>query len=515
MKIGIPCELDPNEKRVALTPKTTKRFIQLGYEVCVQSGAGLKSDISDQLYQEAGAQIVFSRKELFEASDIILKVLPPQPQEVIDYLPKHFGASYFFASENQSLLQDLAKTGCSYLAMDSIPRISRAQKMDVLSSMANISGYRAVIEGAGYFGRFLNGQITAAGKVEPAKVLVIGAGVAGLAAIGTAKNLGAIVRAFDTRKVVAEQIQSMGAQFLTVEIEEDGNTSSGYSKEMSPAFIAAEMALFKKQAQEVDIVICTALIPGRPAPKLWLKEAVDVMKSGSVIVDLAYSRGGNCELTEPGKVIQTSNGVTIVGLIDQMPQQASQLYSSNLTHLMDDMQKGGNGFNINLEDDVIKGSLLIEKGQIRWPLPQISVTSNKPQTSPSPTSDKKTNSHQKIETPKSFWQQTGLPALILFAILALVGYSAPDKFMSHFTVFILAIFIGWQLVWNVSHSLHTPLMSVTNAISGIIIIGGLLNMTSELNLQSALAFVAILVAAINIVGGFVVTHRMLKMFQKK
>jgi NAD(P) transhydrogenase subunit alpha len=508
MKLGVPKEITPGESRVALTPKTAKRFQQQGFSVFVEKGAGVTSQITDQDYQAAGAVVIGSKKELWEQCDLILKVLPPTSEEVKLYRRGQFGASYFFPAENQELLKALSAQGCSYLSMDSIPRISRAQKMDVLSSMANIAGYRAVIEGSHHFGRFLNGQITAAGKVDPAKVLVIGAGVAGLAAIGSAKNLGAIVRAFDTRKVVAEQIQSMGAQFLTVEIEEDGSTSSGYSKEMSPAFVAAEMALFKKQAAECDIVICTALIPGRPAPKLWLKEAVESMKPGSVIVDLAYSRGGNCELTEPGKVIQTSNGVTIVGILDQMPQQASQLYSSNLAHLLDDMGKAAK-FNINLQDDVIKGSLVLNSGEVRWPLPQISVAAT-----PSKESKKVEVKEAHKPKEKNFWTQTLLPMALLGGLLFFVGQNAPEKFMGHFTVFVLSIFIGWQVIWNVTHALHTPLMSVTNAISGIILIGGLLNINSELGLPTLLAFIAILVASINIVGGFVVTHRMLKMFQR-
>lgn len=510
MKLGVPAEVTAGESRVALTPKTAQRFQKQGFEVLVESGAGTKAKISDDDYRVAGVTVVASKKELYSTCDLILKVQPPTAEEIPFYRRGQFGASYFYPGENQALLQKLAAQGCSYVSMDSIPRISRAQKMDVLSSMANIAGYRAVIEGANHFGRFLNGQITAAGKVEPAKILVIGAGVAGLAAIGAAKNLGAIVRAFDTRKAVAEQIQSMGAQFLTVEIEEDGSTSSGYSKEMSPAFIAAEMALFKKQAAEVDIVITTALIPGRPAPKLWLKEAVEAMKPGSVIVDLAYPKGGNCELTVPGQVVTSANNVKIVGILDQMPEQASQLYSSNLAHLLDDMGKAQN-FKINLDDDVIRGSLIIDQGQVRWPLPQISVAA-----APSKATEPKAAGHKETEKKKSGPSLTTtlvVGGLLLAGLLA-VGQVAPEKFMSHFTVFVLAIFVGWQVITNVTHALHTPLMSVTNAISGIIVVGGLLNMGAEMNLPTVLAFIAVLVASINIIGGFVVTHRMLKMFQK-
>lgn len=508
MKLGIPKETVDGEQRVAATPQTVKKFIQQGFEVLIETKAGEQARFSDKDYQEAGATIVASATELWQQADIIAKVAPPTMKEASLYRQGQFGTSYINPSDNKEMLEKLALSGCSYVAMDCIPRISRAQKMDVLSSMANIAGYRAVVEGANYFGRFLNGQITAAGKVQPAKVLVIGAGVAGLAAIGAANSMGAIVRAFDTRKVVQEQIESMGAEFLTVEIEEDGSTTSGYSKEMSQAFIDAEMALFRAQAKEVDIVISTALIPGRPAPKLWLKDMVELMKPGSVIVDLAYSRGGNCELTRPNEIYETDHGVVIIGKIDQMPSMASQLYSSNISHLLDDMGKAQK-FNINLEDDVIKGSLIVHQGKLNWPLPQISVQA-------APTAQKKAAVvlPDKKEEKKSRWSSTlGLMA-VLGALLFVVGLYAPEKFMGHFTVFILAIFVGWQVVWNVTHSLHTPLMSVTNAISGIILIGGMLHVKSHFDITTILALVAVLVASINIVGGFLVTHRMLKMFQR-
>ncbi len=395
--------------------------------------------------------------------------------------------------------------------MDAIPRISRAQKMDVLSSMANIAGYRSVIEAANHFGRFLNGQITAAGKVEPAKVLVIGAGVAGLAAIGTAKSLGAIVRAFDTRKEVAEQIQSMGAQFLEVEIDEDGSTDSGYSKVMSQAFIDAEMALFKEQAQDVDIIITTAQIPGREAPKLILDYHVEAMKPGSVIVDLAASTGGNCVFTKPNEIYTTDNGVIILGKLDQLPSQASQLYGNNLCHLLDDMGKAEN-FKIDMEDDVVKRAMVCYNGSVNWP-PEPLPVSSKPSAKPAPAEDKKeVDAQEKI---KSKARRISISLLFIAAFLYLIALVAPPDFMAHFTVFVLAVFVGWQVIWNVSHSLHTPLMAVTNAISGIIIIGGLLQVTQHISDPlTILAFIAILVASINIVGGFLVTHRMLKMFRK-
>jgi len=359
--------------------------------------------------------------------------------------------------------------------MDAVPRISRAQKMDVLSSMANIAGYRSVIEGANYYGKFLNGQITAAGKVEPAKVLVIGAGVAGLAAIGTANSLGAIVRAFDTRKEVAEQIESMGAKFLTVEIEEDGATSSGYSKVMSQEFIDAEMKLFLEQAADVDIIITTAQIPGRPAPKLILDYHVAEMKPGSVIVDLAASSGGNCSMTKDGEVYTTENGVTILGKLDQLPNQASQLYGNNLCHLLDDMGKAEN-FKIDMEDDVVSRAMVTFDGKINWPPKPLPVSPQKPVTIPIEVEDPKI-----VAARKAKQEATGMVIKLcaIGALLLVLGQFAPAEFMQHFTVFVLSVFIGWQVIWNVSHSLHTPLMAVTNAISGIIIVGGLLQ-TSNL-----------------------------------
>jgi len=382
--------------------------------------------------------------------------------------------------------------------------------MDVLSSMANIAGYRAVIEAANHFGRFLNGQITAAGKVPPAKVLVIGAGVAGLASIGTAHSLGAIVRAFDTRMEVAEQIESMGAQFLTVDIEEDGSTASGYSKVMSKEFIEAEMALFKEQAKEIDIIITTAQIPGRKAPTLILKEHVEVMKPGSVIVDLAASTGGNCELTKDGEVYTTDNGVTILGKLDQLPTQASQLYGNNLCHLLDDMGKAEN-FKIDMEDDVVSRAMVTYNGKVNWPPKPLPVSPQKPKVEEvvveaGPTEEELTKKKAKT---------TMISLVVIGAFLLLLGKVAPPDFMGHFSIFVLSIFIGWQVIWNVSHSLHTPLMAVTNAISGIIIIGGLLQTQNDFsNPMTIIAFAAILVASINIVGGFFVTHRMLKMFKK-
>ena len=512
MKVGIPAEIAPNELRVAATPKTVKRLLKQGFEVFIQQNAGAKANFSDKEFEEAGAKIVPTVAQIYSQSDIVLKVKEPSPEEVDQMREGLVLLSYLWPAQNPALLQKLADKKVNAVAMDAIPRISRAQKMDVLSSMANIAGYRAVIESSFYFGRFLNGQITAAGKVEPAKVLVIGAGVAGLAAIGAANSLGAIVRAFDTRKEVAEQIESMGAQFLTVEIEEDGATASGYSKEMSKAFIDAEMALFKAQAAEVDIIITTAQIPGKPAPKLVLEDHVAVMKPGSVIVDLAASSGGNCELTKAGEVFTTANGVTILGKLNQLPNQASQLYGNNLCHLLDDMGKAEK-FKIDMEDAVVSRAMVTHNGKINWP-PQPLPVSSAPA--------KKSAAVQAQEVKDSEAQKTKQQAtsmlirlLVIGAMLLLLGQFAPGDFMQHFTVFVLAVFVGWQVIWNVSHSLHTPLMAVTNAISGIIIVGGLLQTTNDLSSpMTVLALIAILVASINIVGGFVVTRRMLNMFKK-
>ena len=509
MKVGIPKELVQGEARVGATPKTVKRLIKQGFEVFIESKAGEKSNYYDSEYSLAGATILPTAEDLYQKADIILKVQAVTEQEIDLLHEDQVTLSYLYPAQNPDLLQKLADKKVNAVAMDAIPRISRAQKMDVLSSMANIAGYRSVIEGANHYGRFLNGQITAAGKVNPAKVLVIGAGVAGLAAIGTAKSLGAIVRAFDTRMEVAEQIESMGAEFLTVNIEEDGSTASGYSKVMSQAFIDAEMELFTEQAKEVDIIITTAQIPGRSAPKLIMNYHVAALKPGSVIVDLAASSGGNCVLTRDGEVFTTENGVTIIGKIDQLPSQASQLYGNNLCHLLDDMGKSEN-FKIDMNDDVVKRAMVTYKGEINWPPEALPVS---PQKAKVETTDKKVTP-KKVE-PENKGLRMFITLGVLAALLYLLGLVAPSEFMGHFTVFVLSVFIGWQVIWNVSHSLHTPLMAVTNAISGIIVIGGLLQTRDTLtDPMTILAFIAIFVATINIVGGFFVTHRMLKMFRR-
>lgn len=514
MIVGIPAEISSQEERVAATPKTVKRLIKQGFEVQIQTGVGHKANFSDDEYKTAGAQLVPSAKDIYHNSEIVLKVQAPGDEEISEMKSGQVLLSYLWPGQNPELLKKLAAKGVNAVAMDAIPRITRAQKMDVRSSMANIDGYRAVIEGAYHYGRFLNGQITAAGKVDPAKVLIVGAGVAGLAAIGAANSLGAIVRAFDTRKEAVEQVESMGAEFLTVDIDEDGSTSSGYSKVMSEEFIKAEMELFLEQAKEVDMIITTAQIPGREAPKLIMDYHVAAMKPGSVIVDLAASTGGNCQLTRPGEIYTTDNGVTIIGKLDQLPNQASQLYGNNLCHLLDDMGKAEN-FKIDMEDDVVSRAMVTYNGEIHWPPKPLPVSPQKPQTAvKAPPTEEEIRAAEAAKVKKTTISMV-IRLLVIAAFLLLIGQYAPADFMQHLTVFVLAVFVGWQVIWNVTHSLHTPLMSVTNAISGIIIIGGLLQVGDDFsNPLTILAFFAILVASINIVGGFYVTHRMLKMFKK-
>ena len=508
--IGIPKEIFENEAGVAATPDTVKKLQKLGFEILIQSGAGESANFSDEAYERVGCKILPDAQSLWQQANIILKVRAPQGEEVENLPDGKTIISFIWPAQNEALLNKLASRNATVLAMDAIPRISRAQKMDALSSMANIAGYRAVIEAANNFGRFFTGQITAAGKVPPAKVMVIGAGVAGLAAIGAARSLGAVVRAFDTRPVVKEQVESLGAEFLELEFKEDGTGAGGYAKVMSKEFIEAEMALFTEQAKEIDIIITTALIPGRPAPKLILTEMVESMKEGSVIVELAAEQGGNCEVTRPNEVYNYK-GVTIIGLTDlpsRMAAQSSQLYGTNLWHLLKDMG-GAEDYKIDYQDQVVRGALVLHEGKITWPPPKI----ENPSPTPPP---KKAGATAVAETKEAKKSNSGL-AWILLAVGALVGIGvgAPESFLSHFTVFVLACFVGWQVIWNVTPALHTPLMSVTNAISGIIILGGMLQISGELTSPTViLGAIAILVGTINISGGFLVTQRMLKMFQK-
>ena len=517
MKIGIPKEVHAGEKRVATTPDVAKQLIKLGFEIVIEAGAGSAAHYSDASYVEAGVTVVKNAQEIWTESDIILKVRGPElnPElntEEVDLLKENqIYISFLWPAQNPDLLKKLADKKVTAMAMDMIPRISRAQKMDALSSMANLAGYRAVIEAAQHFGRFFTGQITAAGKVPPAKVMVIGAGVAGLAAIGAAKSMGAIVRAFDTRPEVKEQIESMDAEFLELDFEEDASGTGGYAKVMSKEFIEAEMALFAEQAKEVDIIITTALIPGKPAPELILEDMVASMKDGSVIVDLAAEQGGNCKLSEAGKVVK-AHGVSIIGYTDlpsRMAAQASQLYGTNLRHLLTDMcpNKDGNVV-VDFEDEVVRGATAVKNGEITFPppAPKLSAAPAKPaEPAPPPVEPKK-------ETPS--WVGPALTFGIGALALLGLGAVAPASFMAHFTVFVLACFVGYMVIWNVTAALHTPLMSVTNAISSIIVLGAILQISSEEKVIMMVAVFAVLITSINIVGGFAVTRRMLEMFRK-
>ncbi|MCA9537933.1 MAG: Re/Si-specific NAD(P)(+) transhydrogenase subunit alpha [Myxococcales bacterium] len=535
MRIGIPKETFPGERRVAGTPDTVRRLRKWGFEVTVERGAGVGASFPDEAYAEAGAALG-DAATIFGESDLVLKVRPPESEEVDALREGAHLISFLWPAQNDELLARLAARKITAIAMDCIPRISRAQKMDALSSMANAAGYRAVVEAANHFGSFFTGQITAAGRVPPAKVLIIGAGVAGLAAIAAARGLGAVVRAFDTREAVRDQVRSLGAEFLEIEIEESGEGGGGYAKVMSPAYIAAEMELFYAQAAEVDIVVTTALIPGRPAPKLWEKRAVERMKPGSVVVDLAAEQGGNCECTVPNEVV-VHDGVTIIGLADlpsRMATVTSQLYGTNLCHLLDDMGRCEN-YHVDLSDEVVRGALVLQDGEKMWPPPKVEPAVDKAPEKPVPARPANRPSAPiaaaPVEAPKAAEAtppvkgRSPLPAIIGIALAAVwlglrFGYAdgsitPPLAFLQHLTVFVLACFVGWQIIWSVTPALHTPLMAVTNAISGIILVGGLLQANGSIGDPSVLlGAAAVLLATINVSGGFLVTQRMLKMFRK-
>jgi NAD(P) transhydrogenase subunit alpha len=527
--IGVPKETAAGEKRVATVPEVVQKLIKLGFKVAVETGAGDAANFGDDVYREAGAEIIESAPKLWAASDIVFKVRGPSAEEI--GLMREGGTlvSFIWPAQNPELLKQLAAKKATVLAMDSVPRISRAQKLDALSSMANIGGYRAVIEAAHAFGRFFTGQITAAGKVPPAKVFVIGAGVAGLAAIGTAAGLGAIVRANDTRPEVADQIKSLGGEFVPVDYVEEGSGVGGYAKVMSEGFLKAQAAVFAKQAKEVDIIITTALIPGKPAPKLITAEMVRSMKPGSVIVDMAAEQGGNCELTEPGKAV-VKHGVTIIGYADlpsRLAKQSSTLYATNLFRLSEELCKTKDGvINVNMEDEVIRGTTVVKDGNITWPPPPPKLSAAPPAAKPAAAvtapAAKKGHGHGDSAP------MAGSKLAIMFAGAALlfwfIGAHAPAAFLGHFTVFVLACFVGYMVVWNVTPSLHTPLMSVTNAISSIIVIGALIQIAPPVLAGAGvsrpdealrwLAVVGIGLTAINMFGGFAVTQRMLAMFRK-
>ena len=510
MLIGVPRERLDNESRVAATPKTVQQILKLGFEVIVEHDAGFKASFEDQAFVAAGAK-VGDAAQVWQA-DIIFKVNAPTDDEIALIKEGATLVSFIWPAQNPQLMEKLSAKKINVLAMDAVPRISRAQALDALSSMANIAGYRAVVEAAHEFGSFFTGQITAAGKVPPAKVLVIGAGVAGLAAIGAANSLGAIVRAFDSRPEVKEQVESMGAIFLEIDFKEEGGSGDGYAKVMSEEFNRRALALYAEQAKEVDIIITTALIPGRPAPRLITKEMVESMKPGSVIVDLAAATGGNCELSKAGEVVVTDNQVKIIGYTDlpsRLPTQSSQLYGTNLVNLLKLLCKNKDGqIDINFEDVVLRGVTVIRDGEVTWPAPPIQVSAQPQQQVKAASAVKKEE-----EKPTDPRKKYGIMAAVGVLFLWLTSI-APAAFLSHFTVFVLACVVGYYVVWNVSHALHTPLMAVTNAISGIIIVGALLQISQGHFFISVLAFIAILVASINIFGGFRVTQRMLSMFRK-
>jgi len=511
----------PGEARVAMTPDSAIQLQKLGYECFIESGAGLGARFSDADYQAAGVTVVDSAEALFQSVDVIAKVRPPLEDEVSRLSKGQTLVGFFNPAGNETLLELAKSRQANVIAMEMVPRISRAQKMDALSSMANIAGYRAVIEAGNHFGRFFTGQVTAAGKVPPAKVLVIGAGVAGLAAIGTAQSLGAIVRAFDVRPEVAEQIESMGAEFLFLDFEDaqDGAATGGYAAPSSPEFREKQLALFLEQAPEIDIVITTALIPNREAPELWTQDMVEAMKPGSVIVDLAAEKGGNCKLTVADQKVVTDNGVTIIGYTDfpsRMAAQASTLYATNVRHMMTDLTPEKDGQLVhNMEDDVIRSSTVTFEGEITFPPPPLKVqaiASKATPKQPEKTPEEKAAEEAQAMA-KAGRQQTQL-LVIGAALMALIGLYAPTEFMQHFIVFVLAVFVGFQVIWGVAHSLHTPLMAITNAISGIIIVGAILQVDSSIPIVAILAGISVLIATINIVGGFMVTRRMLQMFKK-
>ena len=525
--IGVPKETFAGEKRVATVPEVVAKLIKLGFSVAVESGAGAAANFSDDDYRAAGAEVSPGSAELLGRADIVFKVRPPTLDEVGMLREGATLIGFVWPAQHPELMAALQARKTTVLAIDCLPRqLSRAQTMDALSSMAGISGYRAVVEAANAFGRFFNGQITAAGKIPPAKVFIAGAGVAGLAAIGTAANLGAVVRANDTRAEVADQVVSLGGEFVKVDYDEEGSGGGGYAKVMSEGFQAAQRQMYAREAKDADIVITTALIPGKPAPKLITAEMVQSMKPGSVIVDLAAEQGGNCELTVPGEAV-VRHGVTIIGytdLVSRLARQSSTLYSNNLLRLTEDLCKAKDGnIAVNFEDDAIRGLTVIKQGELTWPAPppKLPAASAKPKASSAP-----------ITAPKGHGHGAGAPMpvkslAIVFGVGALlfllVGLYAPASFLTHFTVFVLACFVGYMVVWNVTPSLHTPLMSVTNAISSIIAIGALVQIAPPLaegasdrpgGLIGVLAFVAITLTAVNMFGGFAVTRRMLAMFRK-
>ena len=507
MRIGVPRESKPGETRVAATPKTVQQILKLGYDVSVESGAGAASSYPDAAFADAGAEIV--GLEVWDA-DIIMKINAPTDDEMGRMRAGQVLMSLLAPALSPEIVDDLAARGVTAMAMDAVPRISRAQSLDVLSSMANIAGYRAVVEAANEFGSLFTGQVTAAGKVPPAKVLVVGAGVAGLAAIGTASSLGAIVRAFDARPEVAEQVESMGADFLRIDVEETGPSATGYATETSEDFNAKAAAMYAEQAKDVDIIITTALIPGKPAPRLITEEMVASMKPGSVVVDMAAANGGNVAGSVADQKAVTDNGVTILGYTDlpgRLPTQASQLFGTNLVNLLKLTTPDKDGkLVLDLDDVVIRGMTVTQAGEVLWPPPPVQVSAAPAAAPAAPVEPKPA----KVKNPnRKFWI-VGAGA----AVFLLLAPFLPAALLPQITVFALAIVIGYYVIGNVHHALHTPLMSETNAISGVIVVGALLQLGTGNTVITVLAFIAVLIASINVFGGFLVTYRMLNMFRK-
>ncbi len=521
LKVGIPKETAPGERRVAAVPATVKKMVKLGCEVLVQSGAGLEASISDADFAEAGARIVPDAATLWAEAGLVVKVRGPAFNPGVGRheteLLREGGRliSFIWPAQNKERVLALAARKATVLAMDAVPRITRAQKMDALSAMANIAGYKAVIEGAAQYGRFLGGQMTAAGRVRPAQVLVVGAGVAGLAAVAAARSLGAVVKAFDTRPATREQVESLGGVFIEFKFEESGEGEGGYAKEMSEAYLQAEQALIASHAKDSDIVITTALIPGKPAPVLLTSGAVVGMRHGSVVVDLAAEQGGNCPLTERDKIVE-KYGVTLIGLTDlasRMSLLASELYASTVVNLLEEIVTEGE-FRLDLDDEIQRGMLVLKDGELMWPPPKPVVRAATPRPAPPPSAAPAAAVSAAPPKPANPWPGR-LVGLAAVGGLGALGAYAPPAFLAHMTVFLLAVVVGWHVIWNVTPALHTPLMSVTNAISGIIVIGGMiLTVGPHLGLANGLGAVAVLLASINCAGGFLVTHRMLKMFRR-
>jgi len=522
VKIGAPKEIAPGEARVALTPESALQLQKLGHDCFIEAGAGKAAGFDDAAYRDAGVNVVDDAKALWDAVDTVIKVREPSEEEARYLREGQTLISLFWPAQNEAMLETCKGQGATVIAMDMVPRISRAQKMDALSSMANIAGYRAVIEAGNNFGRFFTGQVTAAGKIPPARVLIVGAGVAGLAAIGTSTSLGAITLAFDVRPEVAEQIESMGAEFVFLDFEEDvadGAKTGGYAAPSSPEFREKQLEKFRELAPDTDIVITTALIPGRPAPKLWTEDMVQMMKPGSVIIDLAAEKGGNCDLTVMDERVVSENGVVIIGYTDfpsRMATQASTLYATNVRHMLADLTPGKDGVvDHNMEDDVIRSATVTHAGEITFPPPppKVNAIAAKPKEKVKELTPEEKRAKEVAAFKAQTKQQVTLIA-VAAALLLAVGLVAPASFMQHFIVFVLSVFIGFQVIWKVAHSLHTPLMSVTNAISSIVILGALIQIGSSSMLITVLAAAGIFMASINIFGGFLVTRRMLAMFQK-